>query len=195
MVKRRRPPSQSWKTFLCNQADGIASCDFLIIPTISFKLLYAFVILSHGRRRLLHIGITANSTAEWVVQQIAEAFPWESAPKTLIRDNDSIYGAAFKKKLAALNIRDGPIALRSPWQNGFVERIIGSIKRECLDHMIIRDELHMRRVLKAYARYYNRTRTHLGLNKDVPFARLIQSCGRIKAVSHLGGFHHEYIRI
>ncbi|NOX96383.1 MAG: transposase family protein [Alphaproteobacteria bacterium] len=195
MAKRRGPPSQGWKTFLRNHADGIASCDFLIIPTIGFKLLYVFVILGHSRRKLLHIGITANPTAEWAARQITEAFPWDSAPKTLIRDNDSIYGAAFKKQLAALNIRDGPTALRSPWQNGFVERMIGSIKRECLDHMIIRDEVHLRRVLKAYARYYNSTRTHIGLNKDAPFSRSIHAYGRIKVISHLGGLHHEYVRI
>ncbi len=195
MDARRGPPSQGWNTFLRNHADGIASCDFLIIPTIGFKLLYAFVILGHGRRKLLHIGITANPTAESAARQITETFPWDSAPKALIRDNDSIYGAAFKKQLVALTIRDGPTALRSPWQNGFVERMIGSIKRECLDHMIIRNEAHLRRVLKAYARYYNCTRTHIGLNKYTPFSRSIQACGRIKAISHLGGLHHEYVRI
>ncbi len=195
ITKQRLPPSQTWKTFLCNHADGVASCDFLIVPTIGFKLLYAFVILGHGRRKLLHIGVTANPTAEWAARQITEAFPWDSAPKTLIRDNDSIYGAAFKKQLATLSIRDGPTAFRTPWQNGFVERVIDSVKRECLDHMIIRDEAHLRRVLKAYARYYNCARTHLGLSKDAPFSRSIQTCGRIKAISHLGGLHHEYVRI
>lgn len=139
MIKRRGPPSQSWKTFLRNHADGIASCDFLIVPTIGFNLLYAFVVLDHGHRKLLHIGVTSHPTAEWTTRQLIEAFPWDSEPSLLIRDNDAIYSSAFKKQLVAMGIRDSPTALRSPWQNGYVERVIGSIKRECINHMIIRD--------------------------------------------------------
>jgi transposase InsO family protein len=195
MAKRRGPPSQGWKTFLRNHADDIASCDFLIVPSIGFKLLYALVVLGHRRRKLLHIGVTPHPTAEWTARQLCEAFPWDSAPAHLIRDNDSIYGAAFKKQLAAMGIRDGPTALRSPWQNGYVERVIGSIRRECLDHLIIRDERHLRRVLKDYVKYYNSARTHLSLKKNSPQSRQIQSVGRISAHPHLGGLHHEYVRV
>jgi transposase InsO family protein len=195
MVRHRGPPSQGWKTFLCNHSDAIASVDFLIVPTIGFKLLYVFVILGHGRRKLLHVAITDHPTAEWAARQIAEAFPWDDAPDHLIQDNDAIYGLAFKKQLSAMGIRDGPTALRSPWQNGFVERLIGSIRRECLDHMIILNAAHLHRVLKAYAKYYNEARTHLSLGTNAPIARKIMSFGAIKSVSHLGGLHHEYARI
>lgn len=145
MTKRRGPPSQSWKTFIRNHADCTAACDFLVVPTIGFKLLFAFIVMSHGRRKLLHIGVTAHPTAAWTARQLTEAFPWEEAPDTLIRDNDAIYGGVFKKKLQSMGIRDGPTALGSPWQNGFAERLIGSIRCECLDHIIIRDENHLRR--------------------------------------------------
>ncbi|WP_425409920.1 integrase core domain-containing protein [Hyphococcus sp.] len=195
MIKHRGPPSQGWKTFLRNHTDGIASCDFFIVPTIGFKLLYTFVVLGHGRRKLLHIGVTAHPTAEWAARQITEAFPWDTTPKTLIRDNDAIYGAVFKSKLKSMGIRDGPTALRSPWQNGHVERLIGSIRCECLDHMIIRDEDHLRKVLKAYVKYYNEVRTHLGLEKDAPHQRPVRRTGMIKSAPHLGGLHHEYVRI
>jgi transposase InsO family protein len=194
MIRRRGPPSQSWKTFLRNHADGVASCDFLIVPTIGFKLLYAFIVLGHGRRKLLHIGVTAHPTAEWTARQLTEAFPWDHAPAHLIRDNDAIYGSVVKKQLAAIGIRDGPTAFRSPWQNGYVERLIGSIRRECLDHIIIRDGDHLHKILKAYVNYYNSVRTHLGLNKDSPISRSIQHTGRIKSISHLGGLHREYAR-
>lgn len=195
MIKRRGPSSQGWKTFLCNHADGIASVDFLIVPTIGFKLLYAFVILGHGRRKLLHIGVTDHPTAEWTARQIIEAFPWAEAPDHLIRDNDAIYGVAFKKQLSVMGIRDGPTALRSPWQNGFVERLIGSIRRECLDHLIIFNASHLRCVLKAYAKYYNEARPHLSLETNAPIKRKIMTFGAIKSVPHLGGLHHEYARI
>lgn len=194
MVRRRGPPSQSWKTFIPNHADGIAACDFLVVPTIGFKLLFAFIVMAHGRRKLLHVGVTAHPTAEWTARQIIEAFPWDKTPDTLIRDNDAIYGAVFKKKLKAMGIRDGPTALRSPWQNGYAERLIGSIRRDCLDHIIIRDESHLRRTLKAYANYYNSARTHLSLQKNSPAPRKRQDFGRIIPRPHLGGLHHEYAR-
>ena len=155
MVKGRRPPSQSWKTFLRNHADGIASVDFFVVPTATFKLLFGFVILRHDRRRLAHIAVTANPTADWIARQISEAFPWDTAPKYLVRDRDGIYGKVFKRRVRAMGIRDRPIAPRSPWQNGHVERLIGSIRRECLDHLIIFGEAHLCRVLRAYANYYN----------------------------------------
>ena len=195
MLRRRGSPSQGWKTFLRNHADGIASVDFLIVPTATFQRLFAFVILGLGRRRLLWIGVTTNPTAEWLARQITEAFPWDTAPAFLIRDNDGAYGEVFTRRLRAMGIRDRPIAPRSPWQNGYVERSIGSIRRECLDHVIIRDELHLRRVLKSYAAYYNEKRTHLGIEKDAPNRRPIERCGVIVANAVLGGLHHHYARI
>jgi integrase-like protein len=195
MVTLRRLPSQGWKTFLRNHTDGVASIDFLVVPTIGFKLLYAFVILGHGRRKLLHIAITYHPSAHWAARQIAEAFPWDEAPVWLIRDNDAIFGVAFKKQLKTMGIRDGPTALRSPWQNAYVERVIGSVRRECLDHIIILNAAHLRRVLKDYAKYYNNVRTHLSLDKNAPVPRPVSTSGVIKSTPHLGGLHHEYTRI
>ena len=195
MLRRRGPPSQGWKTFLRNHADGIASVDFLIVPTLAFERLFVFVILGLGRRRLLWIGVTTNPTAEWLARQITEAFPWDTVPGFLIRDNDGAFGEAFTRRLRAMGIRDRPIAPRSPWQNGYVERSIGSIRRECLDHVIIWGEAHLRQVLKAYTAYYNATRTHLGIDKDAPNRRPIERCGVIVANAVLGGLHHRYARI
>ncbi len=151
----------SWKTFLHNHADGIAAVDFLVVPTLTFERLFVFVVLGITRRSILWIGVTANPTAQWLARQITEAFPWDTAPAFLIRDNDGAYGEVFRRRLRAMGIRDRPIAPRSPWQNGHVERVIGSIRRECLDHVIVRNEAHLRRVLHAYSQYYNVTRTHL----------------------------------
>lgn len=195
MLRERTPPSQGWKTFLLNHADGIASVDFLIVPTLTFQRLFAFVVLGVGRRRLLWIGVTTNPTAEWLARQIIEAFPWDTIPTFLIRDNDGAYGEVFKRRLGAMGIRDRPIAPRSPWQNKYVERLIGSIRRECLDHMIVWNEAHLRHVLEAYAAYYNATRTHLGIAKDSPDRRAIQWRGAIVSNQILGGLHHQYIRI
>lgn len=149
MLRGRAPQSQGWKTFLLNHADGIASVNFLIVPTLTFQRLFAFVVLGIGRRRLLWIGVTTNPTAEWLTRQITEAFPWYTVPTFRIRDNDGAYGEVFTRRLRAMGIRDRPIASRSPWQNGYVERLIGSIRRECLDHMIIWNEAHLRHVVKA----------------------------------------------
>ena len=195
MIKRRGPPSQSWKTFLRNHADGIASVDFLVVPTVAFRLLFALVILRHDRRRLVHVAVTAHPTAEWIARQISEAFPWDTAPRYLIRDRDSAYGEMFRRRVNAMGIRDRPTAPRSPWQNGHVERLIGSIRRECLDYTIIFGEAHLRRTLRAYAGYYNGTRTHLSLAKDTPLRRAIQRKGRLQFVPHLGGLHHSLVRI
>jgi transposase InsO family protein len=195
MLRRRSPPSQGWKIFLHNHADGIASADFLVVPTLTFQSLFAFVILGLGRRRLLWIGVTANPTAEWLARQVTEAFPWDSAPTFLIRDNDGAYGRVFTRRLRAMGIRDRPIAPRSPWQNGHVERVIGSIRRECLDHVIVLGEAHLRRVLSAYAGYYNASRTHLALAKDSPNHRPVRRCGVISSMPVLGGLHHTYARI
>jgi len=195
MVKDQRPPSQSWKTFLRNHADGIASVDFLVVPTASFKLLFGLVILRHHQRRLVHVAVTAHPTADWIARQISEAFPWDSAPRYLIRDRDGAYEEAFRRRVSAIGIRDRPTAPRSPWQNGHVERLVGSIRRECLDHTIIFGEAHLRRVLRACANYYNATRTHLSLAKDAPLHRAIQRSGRLKFAPHLGGLHHSLARI
>ena len=164
-------------------------------PTLTFERLFAFVVLGLGRRSILWIGVTTNPTAQWLARQITESFPWDTAPQYLIRDNDGAYGEVFTRRLRAMGIRDRPIAPRSPWQNGYVERVIGSIRRECLDHLIVRNEAHLRRVLQAYTSYYNATRTHLGLRKDAPHRRPIERRGRIVAIRFLGGLHHQYRRM
>jgi len=196
MVKRRgNPGGQTWKTFLENHRSGIASMDFIIVPTIRFKLLYCLVILSHARRKIIHCAVTTVPTAAWVARQIADAFPWEEAPDYLIRDNDPVFNALVQRKLRLIGIRDRPTAPYSPWQNGHSERLNGSIRRECLDHIIIFGEEHLRRVMKAYVHYYNNVRTHLSLGKNPPKERQIKSIGLIKSVPHLAGLHHEYVRI
>lgn len=185
---------QTWKTFLANHADGIASVDFLVVPTITFDRLFAFVVLGHARRQLVHIGVTRQPTAEWLSRQMIEALSWDTAPDILIRDNDSSHGIKFKRRLAGMGIRDQPTSLRSPWQNGHVERVIGTIRRECLDHVIVRDESHLRRVLSLFQSYYNDDRTHLALSKEAPRRRPIQRTGRLTSASVLGGLHHRYAR-
>jgi len=195
IVKRRVPPSQGWRTFLRNHAPDIAAMDLFVVPTIGFDLLYALVIVRLDRRDLVWINVTTNPTAEWVARQITEAFPWDMAPGYMIRDRDRVYGTVVTRRLRAMGIRDKPIAPASPWQNGFAERLIGSIRRECLDHIIVLGEVHLRRILKSYARYYNETRTHLALDKDAPLSRTVKRAGRILCRPILGGLHHEYVRI
>src|SRR6266849_4497548 len=195
MVPRRDRPSQTWKTFLRNHADGIASIDLFVVPTIAFEQLFAFLVLGHRRRQLLWFAVTRNPTAEWLARQITEAFPWDSAPKYLIRDNDRAFGVAFKARVRAMGIRDRPTAFRSPWQNGLIERLIGSARHECTDHVIVLNEDHLRRILSKYASYYNEVRTHLSLGKDAPCTRPIQRFGDIIAQPILGGLHHRYARI
>jgi transposase InsO family protein len=194
MVKQQGPPSQGWRTFLHNHAPDIAAMDLFVVPTIGFKLLYALVIVRLGRRDLVWINVTAHPTAEWVARQITEAFPWNEAPRYMIRDRDSIYGAVITRRLRAMGIRDKPTAPASPWQNGVVERLIGSIRRECVDHVIVLGEVHLRRTLKSYARYYNETRTHLALGKDGPVSRPVQRTGVVRSLAILGGLHHHYAR-
>jgi len=195
MVKRREPPSQGWRTFLRNHASEIAAMDFFVVPTIGFDLLYAFVIVRIDRRDLVWINVTKNPTAEWVARQITEAFPWDGAPGYMIRDRDRIYGGIVTRRLRAMGIRDKPTALGSPWQNGFAERLIGSIRRECLDHIVVFGEAHLRRILRSYARYYNEIRTHRSLDKDAPVTRPVQRTGSIKSFPILGGLHHHYARV
>ena len=195
MTRRRRPPSQGWKTFLRNHADGIASIDLFVVPTISFRLLYGLLILQHGRRQILWLGVTAHPTAEWIARQLTEACGWDLLPRYIVRDRDCVYGAFFKRRLRVMGIRDRPIAPRSPWQNGHVERLIGSIRRECLDHVVVFGEQHLRQILLSYMTYYNGARTHLSLNKDAPIPRGVQAVGRILPTPILGGLHHQYVRI
>jgi transposase InsO family protein len=195
MIRTRRPRPQGWKTFLHSQAAGIASIDLFVVRTISFKLLYGLVILRHARRRLVRVAVTTNPTAEWIAGQVTEAFPWAEAPKHLIRDRDRAFGTAYTRRIRAMGIRDHPIAPRSPWQNAHAERLIGSIRRECLDHLLVFGEAHLRRVLKTYAAYYNGIRTHLSLSKDAPNARRSQTVGSIVAIPILGGLHHQYVRV
>ena len=195
MAKRRPGGSgQTWRTFLRNHAAGIGAMDFLVVPTINFRLLFVLVILRHQRRRLISLSVTDHPTAEWIAQQITEAFPWDEAPTHLIGDRDGAYGHAVIKRLAAMGIRDHTIAPRSPWQNGHAERLVGSIRRECLDHVVILGEAHLRQVLNAYGAYYNCVRTHLSLGKDAPHVRSVQRFGSIAASPILGGLHHEYCR-
>ena len=195
MVKRRGPPSQGWRTFLRNHAPDIAAMDLFVVPTISFNLLYALVIVRIDRRDLIWVNVTTNPTAEWIARQLTEAFPWDDAPQYLIRDRDRIYGTIVTRRLRSMGIRDKPIAPASPWQNGFAERLIGSIRRECVDHLIVLSEAHLRRILRAYARYYNDIRTHWSLAKDLPISRAIQPTGSIQSNAILGGLHHHYVRV
>jgi transposase InsO family protein len=186
IVKRRGSPSQGWRTFLRNHAPDIAAMDLFVVPTIAFKLLYGFVIVRVHRRELVWINVTTNPTAECVARQITEAFPWNGAPRHMIRDRDRIYGAVVTRRLRTMGIRDKPIAPTSPWQNGFAERLIGSIRRECLDHTIVSGEAHLRRILKNYADYYNGARKHRSLNKDAPVSRPVQRSGVISSHALLG---------
>jgi transposase InsO family protein len=194
MVKRQAPPSQGWRTFLQNHAPDIAAMDLFVVPTISFDLLYAFVVVRLDRRDLVWINVTTHPTAEWVARQITEAFPWNEAPRYMIRDRDRIYGSVVTRRLRAMGIRDRPITPASPWQNAFAERLIGSIRRECVDHVIVLGEAHLRRILKSYVAYYNNIRTHRSLDKDAPVSRPVQRVGSIKSHAILGGLHHHYAR-
>src|SRR5258705_5109672 len=191
MVKRCEPPSQALRTFLRNHAPDIAAMDLFVAPTIGFDLLYVLVIVRLERRKLLWINVTPHPTAEWIARQVTEAFPWDEAPRYLIRDRDRAYGAAFTHRLRAMGIRDKPIAPGSPWQNGFAERLIGSIRRECVDHVIVLGEAHLRWILTKYSVYYNEL-THRSLDKDTPIHRAIQHLGRIVSAPVLGRLHHLY---
>jgi transposase InsO family protein len=195
MVRRRDPPSQGWRTFLRNHADGIAAMDMFVVPTISFRLLYGLLIMGHGRRHILWFGVTAHPTAEWIANQVTEACGWEQAPRYLIRDRDGVYSEVFIRRLRSIGIRDRPTSPRSPWQNGYAERLIGSIRRECLDHVIVFSERHLRHLLLCYMKYYNGTRTHLSLEKDAPVSRAIDRTGHILCRPILGGLHHQYGRV
>jgi transposase InsO family protein len=194
MLPRAGRPTQGWTTFLRNHADAIAGIDMLCMPTLGFRRLYAFVVLSHRRRTILHVEVTDHPTARWLAHQIGEAFATDALGMFLVRDNDGAYGLEFRRRLHAMGIRDRPTMPHSPWQNGHVERLIGSIRHECLDHLIILDAAHLRRVLQAYARYYNESRTHLALEKDSPNGRAVEPLGPIRSQPLLGGLHRRYRR-
>jgi transposase InsO family protein len=196
MVKQTKPPSQTWRTFLANHAKDIASIDFFTVPTATFRIIYVFIILDNARRRIVHFNVAESPTATWTGQQVVEAFPWDTAPAYLLRDRDGKYGDDFTRRVAALDIEQVLTSPHSPWQNPYVERAIGSIRRECLDHVIIFNERHLRLVLGEYLDYYHRDRTHIGLEKDCPVPREVEPPDRgvVRSRPILGGLHHRYYR-
>ncbi len=197
MVRRRGTPSQNWRSFLHNHAAGIATIDMFVVACASFQLLYVMIILDHHRRKISHTAVTDHPTAAWLLRQVTEAFPWDPAPRYLLRDSDASYGSYFCSRVEAMSITEVVTALRSPWQNGYVEREIGSIRRKCLDHMAIFNERHLRRVLSSYVDYYQGTRTHLSLDKDCPDSRAIMphKMGKMVAIPKVGGLHHRCERL
>jgi putative transposase len=196
LERHPRPPSQTWRTFLTNHLASAASMDFFTVPTLTGRVLFVLVLRSHHRRRIVHVNITDPPTATWSAQQVVDAFPDDTAPSWLHRDRDRIYGDVCKRRLAGMGIAEVVSAPASPWQNPYVERLIGSIRRECLDHVIVINEAHLLRVLTTYRRYYHRSRTHLGLEKDTPDHRPVSgtSTGPIVAIPEVGGLHHRYER-
>ena len=196
MVREKKPPSQTWRTFLENHADRLASVDFFTVPTATFRVLYCFVVLCHERRRIVHVNVTAHPTERWTAQQIVEAFPYDSAPRYLLRDRDLIYGEELRRRIKNMGIKEVITASRSPWQNPFVERTIGSIRRECLDRVIVLNEAHLLRILCSYLQYYHDSRTHLSLDRNAPNCREVEprSGGKILAIPQVGGLHHRYTR-
>jgi hypothetical protein len=197
MVRRRGTPSPTWRSFLRSQAAGIAAIDMFVVASASFRLFYVMIILAHDRRRIIHTAVTEHPTAPWLSRQVTEAFPWDSAPRYLLRDRDASYGSVFCKRVDAMGIIEVVTAPRSPWQNAYVERVIGSIRRECLDHIVIFNERHLRRVLAMYVDYYQRTRTHLSIDKDCPQPRPLMppTLGRVVAIPQVSGLHHRYERL
>jgi len=196
MARHRQPPSQTWRTFLKDHTKDLVSLDFFVVPTITFQLLFTLVMLSHDRRRLVHFGVTTNPTTAWTARQLLGAFPWDNAPRYLLRDRDSAYGLESSEMAKSMGIHEVLTAPQSPWQNAYLERLIGSIRRECLDHVIVLNETGLRRVLKSYFAYYEQSRTHLSLGKDAPISRPIQppAMGRIVQIPQVGGLHHRYDR-
>jgi putative transposase len=196
LVRRRKPPSQTWRTFLENHLQSLISVNFFTVPTIRFQVLYVFLVLAHDRRRVVHFAVTAHPTAEWTAHQLREAFPWDTAPRYLLRDRDPIFGQAFVEQVKAMGIKQVLSVPRSPWQRAYMERVIGSIRRECLDHLIVFNERSLKRHLQAYSDYYHGTRTHLALQKDCPEPREVQrpDAGPIVSIPEVGGLPHRYER-
>ncbi len=195
MIRRRRPPSQNWRTFLRNHEDAIAAIDLCVVPTVTFELLFAFVVLGHGRRQLLWFAVTRHPTAEWLGQQIVEAFPWNVAPAYLVRDNDGAYGQDLQASDSDGGYSGSSNITKIAVAECNAERLIGTLRRECLDHVLIFGVQHLRQILTSYSSYYNQTRTHLSLDKDAPLRRAVQRCGTIVATPILSGLHHQYARI
>ena len=196
MFRTAKPPSQTWRTFLDNHVGDLVGIDFFTVPTATFRVLYCFIILGHARRRLIHFNVTTNPTAQWTARQITEAFPWDEAPEYLIRDRDGCYGTEFRDRVEKMGIEEVPTAPRSPWQNPYCERVIGSIRRECLDHVIVLNDRHLKRILSAYFDYYHNCRTHLSLDRNSPVPRKVEppSRGHVISIPQVGGLHHRYSR-
>jgi putative transposase len=196
MERHRKPSSPTWRTFLDSHLRQLVSTDFFVVPTVNFRILFVFVVLAHHRRRVIHFNVTAHPTSEWTAQQMAEAFPWDTAPPYLLHDHDSIYRGSFRQRVQGMGVREVLTAPRSPWQNPYAERLIGSIRRECFDHIMVFNESSLRRTLKSYFDYYHRARTHLSLEKDAPESRPVQppELGSIVELPEVGGLHHCYQR-
>ena len=198
LLRRHRPksPSQTWRTFIKNHMSDMVAVDFLVVPTIRFRMLFVFVVLSHAHRRVVHFNVTEHPTAEWTAQQVIEGFPWDTAPRYLLRDRDSIYGGWFRQRVKSMGIEEVLTAYRSPWQNAYVERLNGSIRRECTDHVIVFGENHLRRLLREYFEYYHEDRTHLGLDKETPMERPVSNRAspseKLIELPRVGGLHHRY---
>jgi putative transposase len=195
MIRRRQPPSQTWRTFLANHISQIVAADFFVVPTATGRLLFVLVMLAHERRRIVHLGVTDHPTAAWTRQQLREAFPWDRAPRYVMRDRDHAF-AGWADSARAIGIEEILTAPRSPWQNAYIERFIGSVRRECLDHVIVMTATGLKRLMRAYCAYYEESRTHLALNKDAPIARrvAVPSEGRVVSIPLVGGLHHRYER-
>ncbi len=195
-VRHRKPPSQTWRTFLDNHARDIVAVDFFTVPTATLRILFCFIVLRHHRRTVVHFNGAANPTAQWTAQQVVEAFPYDEAPRFMIRDRDGIYGECFRQRIKHMGIEQVVTAPRSPWQDPFVERLIGSIRRDCLDHVIVLDERHLLRILRAYFDYYHHARAHLSLDRNSPVPRQIEppESGEVIAIPQVGGLHHRYRR-
>ena len=195
ILRHPKPPSQTWRSVLENHVGCLVSMDLFVVPTAAFRPLFGFIILRHDRRRIVHSGVTEHPTAIWIAQQITEAFPWDTAPRYMIRDRDGVYGKAARERLAGMGITE--VLTAPPWQSPYVERVIGSIRRECLDHVIVLNEHHLRRILVSYLDYYHRSRCHLSLDKDAPYGQPVRPLGRgeIVAFPQVGGLHYRYERL
>ncbi len=192
----RKPHSPTWRAFLNNHVKDLVACDFFTVPTVTYKVLFVFVILTHERRRIAHFNVTEHPTPQWTSQQVVEACPWDEAPRYLLRDRDAIYGAQFQQRVGNIGIEEVKTAPRSPWQNPYCERVIGSIRRDMLDHVIVLNERHLMRLLTAYVRYYHQFRMHLSLAMDCPEPRPLDppEVSNVIAVPEVGGLHHHYKR-
>ena len=196
MPRSRKPPSQTWRAFLNNPVEQLVSIDFFTVPTATFRVLFALFVLAHHRRRVLHFNVTEHPTALWTGQQVVEAFPEDTAPRYLLRDRDKIYGEDFQERVRGMGITEVKIAPQSPWQSPFAERLVGSVRRECLDHVIVLGEQHLRKILASYFDYYLRSRTHLSLSKDAPLSRGVHGpdAGGVVELPQVGGLDHRYER-